>query len=187
MNERLTEDLALALTRTRLDPRRLTIEITESTMIRDEQRALDAMRRLREFGVRLCIDDFGTGYSSLSRLSELPIEMLKIPKQFVDQLATVGDGKDANFVDAILRLAGSLGVVTVAEGIESPIQAGRVRELGCGLGQGNLFSRPLSEDDVFRLLRSTPNEAAPMLPVARRLSLATDTDLDRRLSSRASA
>jgi diguanylate cyclase (GGDEF)-like protein len=173
MNERLAEDLALALTRTRLDPRRLTIEITESTMIRDEQRAMAAMRRLREFGVRLCIDDFGTGYSSLSRLSDLPIEMLKIPKPFVDQLASEDD--DASFVDAILRLAGSLGVVTVAEGIESAPQARRVRELGCGLGQGNLFSRPLSEDDVFRLLRSTSTAYdAPAVPAARTLALATD-------------
>ena len=112
--------------------------------------------------------------------------MLKIPKQLVDQLATAGDGEDASFVDAILRLAGSLGVATVAEGIESPIQARRVRELGCGLGQGNLISRPLSEDDVFRLLRSTPNGTAPMLPVAPMLSLATETHLDER-PSRASA
>jgi diguanylate cyclase (GGDEF)-like protein len=182
MNERLAEDLALALTRTRLDPRRVTIEITETTMIRDEHRALAAMQRLCEFGVRLCIDDFGTGYSSLSRLSELPIEMLKIPKQFIDQLAADGDGDDASFVDAILRLAGSLGVVTVAEGIENPIQARRVRELGCGLGQGNVFSRPLSEDDIFRLLRSTPTNAAPTLPVSRTSSFATATYLDERPS-----
>jgi diguanylate cyclase (GGDEF)-like protein len=173
MNERLAEDLALALTRTRLDPRRLTIEITESTMIRDEQRALAAMQRLQEFGVRLCIDDFGTGYSSLSRLSELPIEMLKIPKPFIDQLAS--EDEDASFVDAILRLAGSLGVVTVAEGIETAAQARRVRELGCGLGQGNVLSRPLPEDDVFRLLRSTPSATgAPVVPAARALALATE-------------
>jgi diguanylate cyclase (GGDEF)-like protein len=173
MNERLVEDLALSLTRTRLDPRRLIIEITESTMIRDEQRAMVAMGKLREYGVRLCIDDFGTGYSSLSRLSELPIEMLKIPKPFVDQLAN--EEEDASFVDAILRLAESLGVVTVAEGIEREAQARKVRELGCGLGQGNLFSRPLPEADVFSLLRSTPDDgSAPSVPAARTLALATD-------------
>jgi diguanylate cyclase (GGDEF)-like protein len=173
VSERLAEDLALALTRTRLDPRRLTIEITESTMIRDEQRTLAAMRRLREFGVRLCIDDFGTGYSSLSRLSDLPIEMLKIPKTFIDQLAS--EDHDASFVDAILRLAGSLGVVTVAEGIEHAVQARKVRELGCGLGQGNLISRPLPEDEVFRLLRATPSASgAPSIPAARTLALAPE-------------
>src|SRR5262245_18337595 len=171
MNERLTEDLALALTRTRLDPRRLTIEITESTMIRDEQRALDAMRRLREFGVRLCIDDFGTGYSSLSRLSELPIEMLKIPKTFVDQL--VGENENASFVDAILRLASSLGLVTVAEGIEHVGQARRVHQLGCVLGQGNLFSPPLPEEEVLRVLRaSSVADGGPRLLAGSPLALA---------------
>ena len=183
VNGRLVEDLALALTRARLDPRWLTIEITESVMIRDEHRALAAMQRLCEFGVRLCIDDFGTGYSSLSRLSELPIEMLKIPKPFVDQLATEDENQDASFVDAILRLSGSLGVITVAEGIESEVTARRVRELGCGLGQGNLFSRPLSEGDIFRLLRSTPAEAAPALPVAPTPALGSRPDRHRHPSS----
>ena len=172
INERLVEDLALALTRTRLDPRRLTVEITESSMIRDEHGALQAMHRLRELGVRLSIDDFGTGYSSLSRLADLPIEMLKIPKTFVDQLA--GEGEDAGFVDAILRLAGSLGLITVAEGIEHVAQARKVRDLGCGLGQGNLFSRPIPQTDVFRLLRAAPTgkEGTPSLPGASAFVLA---------------
>ena len=171
INERLVEDLALALTRTRLDPRRLTVEITESSMIRDEHGALQAMHRLRELGVRLSIDDFGTGYSSLSRLADLPIEMLKIPKTFVDQLA--GEGEDAGFVDAILRLAGSLGLITVAEGIEHIAQARKVRDLGCGLGQGNLFSRPIPQTDVFRLLRAAPTgRGTPSLPGASAFVLA---------------
>jgi diguanylate cyclase (GGDEF)-like protein len=153
-NERLVEDLALTLTRTGLDARRLTVEITESSMSHDEQRAIQAMSRLRELGVRLSIDDFGTGYSSLSRLAELPIEMLKIPKTFIDQL-TAND-KETNVVDAILRLAGSLGLITVAEGIEQIAQAQEVHQLGCGLGQGYLFSPPMSEADVFRLLHAQP-------------------------------
>jgi diguanylate cyclase (GGDEF)-like protein len=150
-NERLVEEIALALTRTGLDARRLTLEITESSMSRDEQRAMKALGELRDLGVRLSIDDFGTGYSSLSRLAELPIEMLKIPKTFIDQLT--GDDTDTNVVDAILRLAGSLGLITVAEGIEESGQARRVHELGCGLGQGYLFSQPIPEDEVFGLLR----------------------------------
>ena len=89
-HERLVEDLALALTRSHLDARRLTVEITESSVIRDEHGALEAMHRIRDLGVRLSIDDFGTGYSSLARLAEFPIEMVKIPKPFVDRL--VGDG-----------------------------------------------------------------------------------------------
>src|SRR5262249_43279911 len=110
------------------------------------------------------IDDFGTGYSSLSRLAELPIDMLKIPKTFIDQL----DHDDINVVDAILRLAGSLDLVTVAEGIEHVAQAARVRELGCGLGQGYLFSRPVRAADVIGLLRArqqpSPAERQPVVP-----------------------
>jgi sensor c-di-GMP phosphodiesterase-like protein len=121
-------------------------------MSRDECGAVRALRRLRELGVRVSIDDFGTGYSSLSRLAELPIDILKIPKTFIDQLA--GDETDTNVVDAILRLAGSLGLTTVAEGIEQAAQAQRVHELGCGLGQGYFFSQPLPATDVFRLLRT---------------------------------
>jgi EAL domain-containing protein (putative c-di-GMP-specific phosphodiesterase class I) len=99
--------------------------------------------------------------------------MLKIPKPFVDQLAS--EEEDASFVDAILRLAASLGVVTVAEGIEREAQARKVRELGCSLGQGNLFSRPIPEDDVFRMLRSTPSDTdVPAVPAARTLALATE-------------
>ena len=151
-NERLVEELALALTRTGVDARRVTVEITESSMSRDECGAVRALGRLRELGVRVSIDDFGTGYSSLSRLAELPIDILKIPKTFIDQLA--GDETDTNVVDAILRLAGSLGLTTVAEGIEQAAQARRVHELGCGLGQGYFFSQPLPATDVFRLLRA---------------------------------
>ena len=144
--------------------RRLTIEITESSVIRDEHGALQAMRRLRELGVRLSIDDFGTGYSSLSRLAEFPIEILKIPKPFVDRL--IGDGANTSFVDAILRLAGSLGLTAVGEGIENAEQARQLRDLGCGLGQGYLFGPALASDDVLRLLRSgaADRSALSLLP-----------------------
>jgi EAL domain-containing protein (putative c-di-GMP-specific phosphodiesterase class I) len=91
--------------------------------------ALLAMQRLRDLGVSLTIDDFGTGYSSLSRLAEFPIESLKIPKPFVDKL--LGEDADEAFVDAILRLGESLGLAAVAEGIEHPAQAERLRKMGC--------------------------------------------------------
>ncbi|HEY7280570.1 MAG TPA: EAL domain-containing protein [Actinomycetota bacterium] len=168
-SERLVEELALALTRTHLDARRLTVEITESSVIRDEPGALEAMRRLRELGIRLSIDDFGTGYSSLARLAEFPIEMVKIPKPFVDRL--VGESASTTIVDAILRMAGSLGLITVSEGIEYPEQARMLRNLGCGLGQGYLYSRPIGANDTYRLLRSMANETgSAVLPVARSLA-----------------
>jgi diguanylate cyclase (GGDEF)-like protein len=151
-DERVVEDLAVALARSHIDPRRLTVEITESTVVRDEQGAMRAMRRLRELGLRLSIDDFGTGYSSLSRLAEFPIELLKIPKPFVDRL--VGEDADLSFVDAIQRLAGSLGLVSTSEGVEDAEQARILRDLGCGLAQGFLFAEPMSATDVFKLLRA---------------------------------
>ena len=163
-DERLVQELAVAMTRARIDARRMTVEITESSVVRDEQGALRAMHRLRELGVRLSIDDFGTGYSSLSRLAEFPIELLKIPKPFVDRL--IGVKPDPTFVDAILRLAGSLGLVSTSEGVEDVLQAKRLRDLGCGLAQGFLFAEPMPADDVSRLLRSAPAGGPLALPSA---------------------
>jgi diguanylate cyclase (GGDEF)-like protein len=154
-NERLVDTLADALKGYAVDPSRLVIEVTESGVIQGSDGALVAMRRLRELGVGLTIDDFGTGYSSLSRLAEFPIESLKIPKPFVDRL--VGEDPDEAFVDAILRLGESLGLSAVAEGIEHPAQAERLRQMGCRFGQGYLFGRPAPAEDVERLLyRESP-------------------------------
>jgi len=158
-NEALVEDLAVALSRARFDPRKLTVEITESSVMRDEHNGLKAMHRLRDLGVALSIDDFGTGYSSLSRLAQFPIQLLKIPKTFVDPLA--GDEADTSFIDAILRLADSLGIVTVAEGIEHPAQALRLRAVGCELAQGFEFSEPLTAGEAQRLLAAQTAFALP--------------------------
>ena len=149
-NERLVDTLAEALKGCGVDPSRIVIEVTESGVIQGSDGALVAMRRLRELGVGLSIDDFGTGYSSLSRLAEFPIESLKIPKPFVDKL--VGEDADEAFVDAILRLGDSLGLTAVAEGIEHPAQAERLRQLGCRFGQGYLFGRPAPADEIERVL-----------------------------------
>ncbi|HET7128554.1 MAG TPA: EAL domain-containing protein [Gaiellaceae bacterium] len=149
-HERLIPTLAAELARTGVDADRLTIEITESSLLRNEQTALASMHKLRELGAHLSIDDFGTGYSSLSRLSEFPVELLKIPKPFVTRL--VGEEGDELFVDAILRLAESLDLVTVSEGVEQVPQLQRLLQLGCALGQGFLFSQPLAEAEVLDLL-----------------------------------
>jgi diguanylate cyclase (GGDEF)-like protein len=149
-NEALVDTLAESLERYGVDPSRLVIEVTESGVIQGNDAALLAMRRLRALGVSLTIDDFGTGYSSLSRLAELPIQSLKIPKPFVDKL--VDEDYDEAFVDAILRLGDSLGLATVAEGIEHPEQAARLREMGCRFGQGYLYGRPAPVADAQRLL-----------------------------------
>jgi EAL domain-containing protein (putative c-di-GMP-specific phosphodiesterase class I) len=149
-NEALVDTLAESLERYGVEPSRLVIEVTESGVIQSNDAALLAMQRLRTLGVSLTIDDFGTGYSSLSRLAELPIQSLKIPKPFVDKL--VDEDHDEAFVDAILRLGDSLGLATVAEGIEHPEQAARLRDMGCRLGQGYLYGRPVPAADAERLL-----------------------------------
>jgi EAL domain-containing protein (putative c-di-GMP-specific phosphodiesterase class I) len=147
---RLVPHIASALAKARVDADRVTFEISESSLIGNEQTTLAAMHRLRDLGLHLSIDDFGTGYSSLSRLSDLPIELLKIPKPFVTRL--VGEEGNELFVDAILRLAESLNLVTVSEGVEQVPQLQRLLRLGCALGQGFLFSKPLAEAEVVELL-----------------------------------
>jgi diguanylate cyclase (GGDEF)-like protein len=163
-NERLVDTLAEALKGYGVEPSRLVIEVTESGVIQGSDGALVAMRRLRDLGVGLSIDDFGTGYSSLSRLAEFPIESLKIPKPFVDRL--VGEDADEAFVDAILRLGDSLGLAAVAEGIEHPAQAQRLRQMGCLYGQGYLFGRPAPAEEVERLLYKEPVGRPPLSLVA---------------------
>jgi diguanylate cyclase (GGDEF)-like protein len=162
-NERLVETLSEALDRAGIEPARVVVEVTESSVLQSEESALEAMRRLRELGVGLTIDDFGTGYSSLSRLAEFPIESLKIPKPFVDKL--VGDDADEAFVDAILRLGDSLGLAAVGEGIEHAAQADRLRELGCLLGQGYFFAPPAPLEEIAHLLQ--PVSVRPRLPLER--------------------
>jgi diguanylate cyclase (GGDEF)-like protein len=162
-NERLVDTLAEALKGYVVEPSRIVIEVTESGVIQGSDAALLAMQRLRELGVGLTIDDFGTGYSSLSRLAEFPIESLKIPKPFVDKL--VGPDADEAFVDAILRLSDSLGLAAVAEGIEHPAQAERLRQLGCRFGQGYLFGRPAPAEEAERLVR-TQEARKPRLSLA---------------------
>ena len=160
-NERLVDTLAEALKGYGVPPSRLVVEVTESGVIQGSDGALVAMRRLRDLGVGLTIDDFGTGYSSLSRLAEFPIESLKIPKPFVDKL--LGEDADEAFVDAILRLGDSLGLSAVAEGIEHPAQADRLRQLGCKFGQGYLFGRPAPAEEAERLLREQSAAPQPRL------------------------
>ncbi len=151
-SDSLVEEVVDVLLGSHLDPALLTLEITEHSVIMGEDAAIERMRALRKLGVRVAIDDFGTGYSSLSRLGDFPLDMLKIPKPFVDKL--VDDAADKSLVDAILRLAGSLGLNTVAEGVESEAQADLLRELDCPLAQGYLYAPALDGDFVVRLLSS---------------------------------
>jgi diguanylate cyclase (GGDEF)-like protein/PAS domain S-box-containing protein len=136
--------VATALLSNGLEPRQLTLEITESTLMQRLDSALDVMGRLRELGVGLSVDDFGTGYSSLSYLSTLPITSLKIDRSFVQRLQD--QAKDAEVVKAVITLGHALGKTVIAEGIETPEQLAQLRALGCSLGQGYLLARPLSPE-----------------------------------------
>ena len=138
-----------AVAATGLPPGRLVLEVTEGAAVEDAP-AFAAMRALRARGVRIAIDDFGTGYSSLSYLRDMPADILKLDKLFVDSVAD--DPQARKLTRGILDLARALGKLVVAEGIEQEEQAARLRELGCTFGQGFLFSPAVSAGDVLRLL-----------------------------------
>ncbi len=123
------------------NPRRLELEVTESTLMADPRRASKSLARLREAGVSIAIDDFGTGHSSLRMLAGLPIDVLKIDRSFVRNLCT--DRNDRLIVQTTIGLAQSLGLKTVAEGVETTEQLHMLRELGCNTVQGYLVSHPI--------------------------------------------
>ncbi len=135
-----------------LPPSALRLELTESVVMEDAKQAARKLHQLRELGVGLDIDDFGTGYSSLSYLRRFPIDALKIDRSFVDGLGQ--DEEDLAIVRTIVTLAGNLGVDTIAEGIEGLPQLVQLRSLGCPMGQGFHFARPLWPDDVPAMLRA---------------------------------
>jgi Amt family ammonium transporter len=136
-----------------LAPARLTLELTESMLLDDVDTSTEQLQALKELGVRLAIDDFGTGYSSLSYLRCLPVDFLKIDRSFIESLD--GEAAAADLVRAIIDLGERLQLTTVAEGIETPEQAGFLTGAGCRLAQGFYFSRPLSIEQVSDYLRST--------------------------------
>jgi EAL domain-containing protein (putative c-di-GMP-specific phosphodiesterase class I) len=133
-----------------IDVRMIHVELTESAIVEGNERHLGVMRGLRALGVPVSIDDFGTGYSSLAYLKNLPIDCLKIDRAFVRDMITSVNG-DA-IVTAIISMAGSLGLRTIAEGVETLDQLKRLRELGAQMGQGFYFSPPLSAEAAERLL-----------------------------------
>jgi diguanylate cyclase (GGDEF)-like protein len=152
----LVGQVAAMLTASGVDPRWLTLEITESSVMENAARSIDVLLQLRSLGVRLSIDDFGTGYSSLHQLRGLPVHEVKIDKAFVDDVD--GDGADRAVVRAVVELAESLGLTTVAEGVEHAAQAYALDALGVGQVQGYFYGRPMPEAVATEWLlpRSTP-------------------------------
>ena len=146
----LAADVAQVLAESGLEPALLTLEITESVLMRDTEATLATLHELKALGVRLAIDDFGTGYSSLSYLQCFPIDVLKIDKAFIEGVAR--GGSDAVLARTIVTLADLLRLSTVAEGVERDDQRTHLMALGCSRGQGYLFARPLDAEDVRTLL-----------------------------------
>jgi diguanylate cyclase (GGDEF)-like protein/PAS domain S-box-containing protein len=149
-----------------VSPSSLVLELTESGLLRPDQRFRADLDELKEMGVRLAIDDFGTGYSSLSYLRELPIDVLKIDKSFVDGIAV--STKRLALAEVIVRIAKTLGLTVIAEGIESEVQRDMLVSMGCHYGQGYLLAAPMPAAEAEALLR-VGRGLVPQLPGSRRL------------------
>jgi EAL domain-containing protein (putative c-di-GMP-specific phosphodiesterase class I) len=149
----LVDDVAAALRDTQLEPSLLVMEVTESVIMNNAEVAMACLQQLRELGVGLAIDDFGTGYSSLSQLQRFPVDVLKIDRSFTSGLSH--DTNSAALAKTIIALGNMLTLRTVAEGVETAQQHDRLRELGCGMGQGFLFSHPVDAEVLRRMLDST--------------------------------
>jgi len=147
----LTGDIAAVLAGVGIHPDRVTLEVTESSLMDDPDRMIGRLDELRAMGVTLSMDDFGTGYSSLSYLRQLPIDVVKIDRSFVGGVAR--SDEEWALAVAIVKLATSLGKRTLAEGVETPAQLAHLRALRCDLAQGFLFSRPLPAEEFEKLLQ----------------------------------
>jgi diguanylate cyclase (GGDEF)-like protein/PAS domain S-box-containing protein len=147
----LPEIVAGALAGAELDPPCLSLEITETVMLRDADTLNEALRALKAIGVRLVLDDFGTGYSSLAYLTRLPLDALKIDRSFVDGLGT--ETHDTAITEAIIAMARALSLEVIAEGVETPLQMRELTQLGCPLAQGFYFSPPVTAREISNLLR----------------------------------
>jgi Amt family ammonium transporter len=138
----LVNDVARVLLATGLNPDQLQLEITETTAMDESEETAEALRTLRNLGVRLAIDDFGSGFSAFSYLRRCPVDTLKIDRSFVSGLGQ--NPEDERIVEAVIAFSKTLGLDVVGEGIETADQAARLYKLGCENGQGFLFAHPLA-------------------------------------------
>lgn len=168
----LVDDVAWAIHSSGIDPAWLCIEVTESVTMQENAAGVERLRALKQLGVRIAIDDFGTGYSSLAYLQMFPIDVMKVDRSFV-----IGLGKDpkaTELVRAVINLSHSLGMTTLAEGIETMEQLTELQTLGCRLGQGYGFARPLSnaalmaalEDGTLTMASPGPVQAQRQIPAS---------------------
>ncbi|MFT3801678.1 MAG: EAL domain-containing protein [Burkholderiaceae bacterium] len=152
--------VAQALSTWGADPRRLTLELTESSIVENEHAALDFMNQLAVMGCRLSIDDFGTGYSSLAYLRQFPLNELKIDQTFVKHITD--ERGDQRIVQVLVDLAHTFDMRALAEGVESERAASMLRELGCDLAQGYHYSKPLPAKEFLEWFRHRGDPSPPL-------------------------
>ena len=155
----LLTEVQQVLSDTGIDPQWLEIELTETTLMKQSEHVLGVLEALQKLGVRLAVDDFGTGYSSLAYLKRYPLDKLKIDRAFVKD--TPEDRDDVSLVTAIIQMARSLNLRTVAEGVETKEQWNMLKHLGCDMIQGYYLSRPMSAEDALRWQQHRCQMTAP--------------------------
>ncbi|MFD8235483.1 aminotransferase class I/II-fold pyridoxal phosphate-dependent enzyme [Streptomyces sp. NPDC059696] len=159
------EQVGEALSTPGLEPGSLQLELTETVLLHRDDRLQTVLNTLKELGVHIAVDDFGTGFSSLRYLRDFPIDVLKIDKSFIDDIAR--DAQQVALVEGIVRIADTLGLQVIAEGIEDPSQRDLLAGMGCRFGQGYLFARPMTVEQSARVLRE-PSARPFASPPARR-------------------
>jgi diguanylate cyclase (GGDEF)-like protein len=155
------DDVATAISESGLHAGALTIEITETTLMRNAEQTVRRLTAVRELGVKVAIDDFGTGYSSLAHLQRFPVDQLKIDRSFISQLTENPEGE--TMLRTLVHLGKSLSIETLAEGIEQPTELSLLQSEQCDSGQGFLFARPLDAHDVEAFLQTWTEHGAPAL------------------------
>ncbi len=160
VRDQIAEEVAAAVDESGIRASWLVLEVTETVLMADPPAAATALAQIRDLGVRVALDDFGSGYSSLSHLRRFPIDIVKIDKSFVDDVAR--DGVESAIARSIIELGRAMKIQTVAEGIEAGEQAERLLDLGCELGQGFFFSRPQDPAMWRQLLERTSD--SPLAP-----------------------
>jgi diguanylate cyclase (GGDEF)-like protein len=165
LNPNFCTVVAGVLAATPMDPAALVLEVTETIIVDESDRAIGVLNDLKELGVRLAMDDFGTGYSSLSYLRRLPIEIVKIDQSFI---AAMGNGPTSGAITAaVTNLAHVLGLTVSAEGVETRSQRDEIAAIGCDAAQGFFYAKPMAADAIAVMLGAAPTHA-PKLPAAPR-------------------
>jgi diguanylate cyclase (GGDEF)-like protein len=160
-DEHLLRDIDEALGTSGMSPALLQLEVTESMVMQNVSRAIKVLKAIQHRGIRLAIDDFGTGYSSMSLMKQFPIDTIKIDRSFVRDLAE--DSEDQAITEAIIRMGKALGMMVIAEGVETTEQETFLRDHACDEMQGFLFSKPVPPQQLADLLRPAPPLISPPL------------------------